>query len=84
MGFAMNALNVLVTLFVLVIGLALLAALVLFVVDRAQRKDAIRRNYPVIGRFRHLFSSLGEFFPAVFLCHGPRGDAVQPGPARLG
>ena len=66
MGFAMNALNVLVTLFVLVIGLLSLAVLVLFVIDRSQRKDAIRRNYPVIGRFRHLFSALGEFFRQYF------------------
>jgi glutamate synthase domain-containing protein 2 len=66
MGFAVNALNILVTLFVLVLGFVSLAVLVLFVVDRSQRKDAIRRNYPVIGRFRHLFSSLGEFFRQYF------------------
>ncbi|UYV37673.1 FMN-binding glutamate synthase family protein [Rhodobacteraceae bacterium D3-12] len=66
MGFAVNALNVLVTLFVLVLGVAVLVVLALFLIDRAQRKDAIRRNYPVIGRFRHLFSSLGEFFRQYF------------------
>jgi glutamate synthase domain-containing protein 2 len=31
-----------------------------------QSKDAIRRNYPVIGRFRELFTSLGEFFRQYF------------------
>ncbi|MDQ2090679.1 FMN-binding glutamate synthase family protein [Marimonas arenosa] len=66
MGFAMNALNILVTLFVLVIGLTVLAVLALFVADRLQRKDAIRRNYPVIGRFRRLFTALGEFFRQYF------------------
>ena len=53
-------------LFVAAIGLLFLAGLVLFVVDRAQTEDAIRRNYPVIGRFRHLFSELGEFFRQYF------------------
>ena len=45
-------------------GLALIA--LLFVVDRLQTHDAVRRNYPVIGRFRGLFTSLGEFFRQYF------------------
>jgi hypothetical protein len=36
------------------------------VLDRSQKADAIRRNYPVIGRFRGLFSTLGEFFRQYF------------------
>ncbi|MBM2575848.1 FMN-binding glutamate synthase family protein [Jannaschia sp. Os4] len=60
------ALEVLALSFVLVIGLAALVAAVLFVIDRTQTADAIRRNYPVIGRFRHLFSELGEFFRQYF------------------
>ena len=52
--------------FVLVLGVVVLVALVLFVVDRTQTGDAIRRNYPVIGRFRHMFTSLGEFFRQYF------------------
>ncbi|OAN77360.1 glutamate synthase [Jannaschia sp. EhC01] len=52
--------------FWLVIGLAALAAVVLFVLDRFQTSDAIRHNYPVLGRFRGLFSSLGEFFRQYF------------------
>ncbi len=52
--------------FWLVIGLAALAAVILFVLDRFQTSDAIRRNYPVLGRFRGLFSSLGEFFRQYF------------------
>ena len=66
MGFAMSVLEVMVLGFFFVIGLAVAAALVMFVVDRAQTHDAIRRNYPVIGRFRHLFSTLGEFFRQYF------------------
>ncbi|WP_224817129.1 FMN-binding glutamate synthase family protein [Hasllibacter sp. MH4015] len=52
--------------FWLVIGLAVLAVVVLFFLDRFQTGDAIRRNYPVLGRFRGLFSSLGEFFRQYF------------------
>ncbi|MDU8926629.1 FMN-binding glutamate synthase family protein [Alisedimentitalea sp. MJ-SS2] len=66
MNFALNALNVLMMLFVVAVGVISATILVLFVIDRMQRKDAIRRNYPVIGRFRHLFSALGEFFRQYF------------------
>ena len=50
--------------FLLGLGLALLV--ILFIIDVTQKQDAVRRNYPVIGRFRHLFSSLGEFFRQYF------------------
>ncbi len=66
MGFAMDTLNFLAVAFVFVIGILVALALVLFVVDRLQTHDAIRRNYPVIGRFRHIFSTLGEFFRQYF------------------
>ena len=66
MGFAMAALQYLALFFVFMIGVAVLAALFLFIIDRTQTGDAIRRNYPVIGRFRHLFSTLGEFFRQYF------------------
>ncbi|MGB7204386.1 MAG: FMN-binding glutamate synthase family protein, partial [Anderseniella sp.] len=66
MGFVADGLSLLATLFVFGFGLAVLAILVMFVIDVSQRKDAIRRNYPVIGRFRHLFSTLGEFFRQYF------------------
>lgn len=49
-----------------VLGLAMLAVLVLFVIDITQTADAVRRNYPVIGRFRALFQTLGEFFRQYF------------------
>ncbi len=52
--------------FWLVIGVAALLAVIVFVIDRSQKGDAIRRNYPVIGRFRGLFSTLGEFFRQYF------------------
>ncbi|MFO6466097.1 FMN-binding glutamate synthase family protein [Jannaschia sp. KMU-145] len=59
-------LEVLALSFVFLVGLGVLIAAVLFVIDRTQTEDAIRRNYPVIGRFRHLFTELGEFFRQYF------------------
>ncbi|MEM8851726.1 MAG: FMN-binding glutamate synthase family protein [Pseudomonadota bacterium] len=52
--------------FVSLIGLGVVVAIVFFFIDRLQTEDAIRRNYPVIGRFRHLFTELGEFFRQYF------------------
>ena len=66
MGFAMSVLEMLALAFAFAIGLIALLVMVLFVLDRLQTEDAIRRNYPVIGRFRHLFSTLGEFFRQYF------------------
>lgn len=66
MGVAMYALNFLAVLLVTLLGLALLIAIILGILDRTQTHDAIRRNYPVLGRFRGLFSTLGEFFRQYF------------------
>ena len=54
------------TLFIFMIGLMVLFAVLIFIADVSQTKDAIRRNYPVIGRFRSIFSTLGEFFRQYF------------------
>ncbi|MGI9384410.1 MAG: FMN-binding glutamate synthase family protein, partial [Methyloligellaceae bacterium] len=62
----MDGLQLLATLFVFAAGLVVLAMIAMFVADISQTHDAIRRNYPVIGRFRHLFSTLGEFFRQYF------------------
>ncbi len=48
------------------LGLGLLVAIVMYVIDVNQTGNAIRRNFPVIGRFRHLFESLGEYFRQYF------------------
>ncbi|MBE9553255.1 MAG: FMN-binding glutamate synthase family protein, partial [Proteobacteria bacterium] len=61
-----SALNFLSSLFVFAIGVLVLVAIYFFVADVMQTRDAIRRNYPVIGRFRYLFSTLGEFFRQYF------------------
>ncbi len=64
--FTMKGLNVLSSLFVLAIGLLALLVIILFIIDVTQTSDAVRRNYPVIGRFRYIFSTLGEFFRQYF------------------
>lgn len=55
-----------VILFVFVIGLGVLYVLTLYIIDKSQTTHTIRRNYPVIGRFRYFFEHLGEFFRQYF------------------
>lgn len=45
---------------------SLLTVLIMYVVDVTQTKHTIRRNYPVVGRFRYFFEHLGEFFRQYF------------------
>ncbi|MFC4218210.1 FMN-binding glutamate synthase family protein [Pseudophaeobacter arcticus] len=66
MGFAAKAIEFLALGFVFLLGAMVLVGVLVFVVDRLQTQDAIRRNYPVVGRFRHLFSTMGEFFRQYF------------------
>jgi glutamate synthase domain-containing protein 2 len=63
---AMGALQVMALFFVFVLGALALGALVLYFFDKRQTRDAVLRNYPVIGHFRHLFTELGEFFRQYF------------------
>ncbi len=64
--FAMNGLSLIASLFVVAVGIFALMIAVMFVADVSQTKDAIRCNYPVIGRFRTLFTTLGECFRQYF------------------
>jgi glutamate synthase domain-containing protein 2 len=66
MTFVGEVLSFLATLFVVVLGVGVLGVLTMFVIDRSQTEDAVRRNYPVIGRFRKIFTELGEFFRQYF------------------
>lgn len=52
--------------FIFLIGLGILAIIYMYIVDRRQTKQAIRHNYPVIGRFRYIFEKQGEFFRQYF------------------
>ncbi len=65
-GFVFSTLGLLASIFVFLAGAAVLALFAMFVIDVMQTKDAVRHNYPVIGRFRYLFSTLGEFFRQYF------------------
>ncbi len=53
-------------LFLLGIGLVFFLLIGVFVHDVSQTRDAVLRNYPVIGHFRYIFSTLGEFFRQYF------------------
>lgn len=44
----------------------LVSVAVMYVIDVTQTRHAVRRNYPVIGRFRYFFEYLGEFFRQYF------------------
>ena len=63
---AVDLVQMLAAVLVFMIGVGLLVVIVLYVVDVSQTKHAIRRNFPVVGRFRYLFERMGEFFRQYF------------------
>ncbi|MBI1733511.1 MAG: FMN-binding glutamate synthase family protein [Gammaproteobacteria bacterium] len=65
-AFLLDALELMAAMFVFAVGIGVLVVIVMFVVDITQSTHAVRRNYPVIGRFRYLFEHLGEFFRQYF------------------
>ncbi len=65
-GFMLRSLEVLATFFVIVVGLIVLTIIVVYIIDISQTRHAIRRNYPVIGRFRYFFEEVGKFFRQYF------------------
>lgn len=66
MSVVQQALSLLTYLFVFALGVGVLAIAVMYVVDVTQTTHAIRRNFPVVGRFRYFFENLGEFFRQYF------------------
>lgn len=58
--------EVLLTILVAVVFCLLLAAAVYYVIDVTQTAHAVRRNYPVLGRFRYAFEHMGTFFRQYF------------------
>ena len=54
------------SIFVFVVGALLLSIVVMFIIDITQTKHAVRRNFPVIGRFRYVFEHMGEFLRQYF------------------
>jgi len=65
-AWVINVLGLLAQLFIFVVGLTAALLLLAWVIDANQSRDSIRRNYPVVGRFRGFFIHLGEFFRAYF------------------
>tara|TARA_R110001606_G_scaffold361754_7_gene515285 strand:+ start:202399 stop:203928 length:1530 start_codon:yes stop_codon:yes gene_type:complete len=65
-SFLITSMEVLAALFILVLGIGMLWVLVIYIIDVSQTQQTIRRNYPVIGRFRYLFEHVGEFFRQYF------------------
>ena len=59
-------LEILSLLFIFAIGIGIIWVAVLYVHDKSQTESTLRRNYPVIARFRYLFEHLGEFFRQYF------------------
>jgi glutamate synthase domain-containing protein 2 len=52
--------------FAFVLGILVLIVLYMYLSDITQTKQTIRRNYPVVGRFRYFFEHMGEFFRQYF------------------
>lgn len=65
-SFVFNAIEILVYIFIFVAGLAFASIIILYLIDRFQTKSTLRRNYPVLARFRYLFEHMGEFFRQYF------------------
>ena len=63
---AMDVMNILTQFFILAVGIGVAIVIVMYARDTTQTADAVRRNYPVVGRFRGLFTTLGEFFRQYF------------------
>ena len=64
--FVLHALEWMATLFVFTVGVGLIAVIGMYFYDKYQTANSIRRNYPVVGRFRSFFTHLGEFFRQYF------------------
>ena len=64
--FARNFLEVASLVMALFIVLSIVVVVYMYIADVTQSEQTIRRNYPVIGRFRYFFEHLGEFFRQYF------------------
>lgn len=66
MGIVSQILQFFVVVFIFSVGVAVLAVVVMYIIDVTQTTHTVRRNFPVVGRFRYLFEHLGEFFRQYF------------------
>ena len=65
-SFGLEVLGWLTTVFIFTVGLFILFLIGVYIADVTQTKQAIRRNYPVIGHFRYYFEHVGTFFRQYF------------------
>lgn len=64
--FTLSLITVLAQIFIFIFIILAIYVCVLYITDVSQNTHAIRRNYPVIGRFRYFFEHLGTFFRQYF------------------
>lgn len=65
-SFSMSVFEGLAVALIVMVGVVFAIVVIVFFIDRIQTQDAIRRNYPVVGRFQGMFTALGEFFRQYF------------------
>jgi glutamate synthase domain-containing protein 2 len=65
-SFLMSFVEFTAALFIFIVGILGLVILIVYIMDVTQTRQAILRNYPVIGHFRFYFERLGEFFRQYF------------------
>ena len=65
-SFGLEVLGWMAIAFIFVVGLFVLFLIAVYIADVTQTKQAIRRNYPVIGHFRYYFEHVGTFFRQYF------------------
>jgi glutamate synthase domain-containing protein 2 len=58
--------EILAYIFIFVIGMASIWVVCAYFLDRFQTQSTLRRNFPVLARFRYSFEHIGEFFRQYF------------------
>jgi len=65
-AFGHEVLGWMATIFIFFVGILILFLIGVYIADVTQTKQAIRRNYPIIGHFRYYFEHIGTFFRQYF------------------
>ena len=65
-SFVFGVIEISVYLFIFIAVIIVAVIISFYLVDRFQTKSTLRRNYPVLARFRYLFEHMGEFFRQYF------------------
>jgi glutamate synthase domain-containing protein 2 len=65
-SFALAVMEIGALFFTFMVSVVVLALIYMYLADITQTKQAIRRNYPIFGRFRYIFEHMGEFFRQYF------------------